>query len=71
MASAEPSGGGGGGDHTVELIARDVSASEADAVGVLEEIAPLLTQVEKPKINIFTISYPRRKPGVQSPIQCF
>nr|XP_048328747.1 uncharacterized protein LOC107417137 isoform X2 [Ziziphus jujuba var. spinosa] len=61
MASTEM----GGGDHTVELIVRDVSASEADAVGVSDEIAPLLTQAEKPKINIFTVSYPRRKAGEQ------
>ncbi|XP_024031797.1 uncharacterized protein LOC21394488 [Morus notabilis] len=27
-----------------------------------EEISPLLSQVERPKINIFTVSYPRRKP---------
>lgn len=61
MASTET-----GDDHAVELIVRDVSAPEADAVGVSEEITPLLTQTEKPKINIFTISYARRKAGVQS-----
>ncbi|XP_022952865.1 uncharacterized protein LOC111455429 isoform X1 [Cucurbita moschata] len=49
-------------DHLVELIVRDESPSIPDVVSILEEDAPLLTQIEKPKINIFTISYPRRKP---------
>ncbi|KAF3443416.1 hypothetical protein FNV43_RR13098 [Rhamnella rubrinervis] len=62
MASTET-----GNDHAVELIVRDVSAPEADGVGISEEITPLLTQTEKPKINIFTISYPRRKAGEQVP----
>ncbi|KAK8468362.1 hypothetical protein PHAVU_006G012811 [Phaseolus vulgaris] len=52
-------------DHVVELIVRDVSApSSADAEADSEEkdqIAPLLSQ-ERPKINIFTASYPRTKP---------
>lgn len=64
MASTET-----GDDHAVELIVRDVSVPEADAgVAASEEITPLLTQAEKPKINIFTVSYPRRKAGVQIPI---
>ncbi|KAM5580554.1 hypothetical protein ABKV19_010014 [Rosa sericea] len=63
-SSAESSDG----DHDVELnvIAREPlsSASEADGgAAVTEEMSPLLTQAEKPKINIFTLSYPRRKPG--------
>ncbi|KAL9276626.1 hypothetical protein ACSQ67_025830 [Phaseolus vulgaris] len=56
-------------DHVVELIVRDVSApSSADAEADSEEkdqIAPLLSQ-ERPKINIFTASYPRTKPRVLS-----
>lgn len=63
MASAEA----GDGDHAVvELIVCDETASEADAAAVVvsEEITPLLNQVEKPKINIFSVSYPRRKPRV-------
>ncbi|KAL6135198.1 hypothetical protein ACLB2K_067426 [Fragaria x ananassa] len=53
-------------DRDVELhvIAREPSsASEADGGAVTEERSPLLSQAEKPKINIFTLSYPRRKPG--------
>ncbi|KAF5481007.1 hypothetical protein F2P56_001703 [Juglans regia] len=64
MASAEA----GDGDHAVvELIVRDQTASEADAAAavVSEEITPLLNPVEKPKINIFSVSYPRRKPREQ------
>lgn len=66
MSSAEP----GGGDRSVELIACEVPApaaagTEGSGVGVSEEITPLLTQPGKPKINIFTISYPRRRPRVR------
>ncbi|XP_041003055.1 uncharacterized protein LOC121248607 isoform X2 [Juglans microcarpa x Juglans regia] len=64
MASAEA----GDRDHAVvELIVRDETASEADAAAavVSEEITPLLNQVEKPKINIFSVSNPRRKPREQ------
>ncbi|CAL1393675.1 unnamed protein product [Linum trigynum] len=57
------------GDDAVELIVCDVPASSSvgsngDAAdSVSEEITPLLKQpAEKPKINIFSISYPRRKP---------
>ncbi|KAK2649030.1 hypothetical protein Ddye_016519 [Dipteronia dyeriana] len=52
-------------EQAVELIVCDASASDADVgVGVTpsDEIAPLLSQPEKPKINIFAVSYPRRKP---------
>lgn len=50
---------------TVELIVCDSSPSAADGGGTASgEIAPLLTQSEKPKINIFSVSYPRRKPRV-------
>jgi hypothetical protein len=62
MASTED------GDDAVELIVRDASASEDDAaaaVVVSDEIIPLLNQGEKPKINIFTVSYPRGKPRVK------
>ncbi|KAI4305753.1 hypothetical protein L6164_029100 [Bauhinia variegata] len=60
MASAESNDG----DHVVELIVRDPDTSSAAAVAdsASDEIAPLLTQAEKPKINIFTVSYPRRRP---------
>ncbi|XP_024030725.1 solute carrier family 35 member G1 [Morus notabilis] len=62
MASLE----NGGDDHVVELSVREVSALEIDAGGeVPEEISPLLSQAERPKINIFTVSYPRRKPREQ------
>lgn len=48
---------------TVELIVCDSSPTAADGGGTASgEIAPLLTQSEKPKINIFSVSYPRRKP---------
>lgn len=40
-------------DHTVV----DEIASKADAA-VSNKITPLLNEVEKPKINIFSISYP-------------
>ncbi|XP_047178130.1 uncharacterized protein LOC124845127 isoform X2 [Vigna umbellata] len=51
-------------DHVVELIVRDASALSSDAEADSEDkdqIAPLLSQ-ERPKINIFTASYPRTKP---------
>ncbi|KAG2394493.1 uncharacterized protein HKW66_Vig0181290 [Vigna angularis] len=51
-------------DHVVELIVRDASAPFSDAEADSEDkdqIAPLLSQ-ERPKINIFTVSYPRTKP---------
>lgn len=52
------------GDQAVELIVRDTSAPVAD-VGTSEsasdEIIPLLTQNERPKINIFSMSYSRRR----------
>ncbi|XP_054799238.1 uncharacterized protein LOC129303750 [Prosopis cineraria] len=49
-------------DHVVELMERDPSASPGDAEEVSEQITPLLIQAELPKINIFTASYPRKKP---------
>ncbi|KAK9924481.1 hypothetical protein M0R45_032847 [Rubus argutus] len=63
MASSAESSDG---DHDVELnviVRESISSSEADGGAVTEEKSPLLTQAEKPKINIFTLSYPRRKPG--------
>lgn len=57
-----------GRDHTVELIVLDNSESAADAgsaVSASEEIRPLLTQSERPKINIFSVSHSRRKPREQ------
>ncbi|KAJ9176861.1 hypothetical protein P3X46_012131 [Hevea brasiliensis] len=61
------------GDHAVELIVRDASASSPDGSADdgagggsgSEEMAPLLNQAEKPKINIFSVSYSRRKPREQ------
>ncbi|CAN0914397.1 Solute carrier family 35 member G1 [Linum grandiflorum] len=59
------------GDSAVELVVCDVPAlssteSNGDAAGDAaesEEIAPLLKQQpERPKINIFSVSYSRRKP---------
>lgn len=64
-------------DHVVELIVRDASptppppppqppsSSSADDLDPSDDqIAPLLSHPERPKINIFTASYPRRKPRV-------
>ncbi|WVY94525.1 hypothetical protein V8G54_033613 [Vigna mungo] len=50
-------------DHVVELIVRDASAPSSDESDSedKDQIAPLLSQ-ERPKINIFTASYPRTKP---------
>ncbi|KAM1919617.1 hypothetical protein ACFX15_023534 [Malus domestica] len=56
-SSAETSDG----EHEVELIVHDASPSGDDGgAAVADEIAPLLTQPEKAKINIFTLSYPRK-----------
>ncbi|XP_021275367.1 uncharacterized protein LOC110410100 isoform X2 [Herrania umbratica] len=57
-----------GGNHTVELIVRGASESAADggsATSASEEITPLLTQSERPKINIFSVYRSRRKPREQ------
>ncbi|XP_044503178.1 uncharacterized protein LOC123223842 isoform X2 [Mangifera indica] len=52
-----------GDQAVVELIVCDASPSSIDAeVTASEEITPLLIQSEKPKINIFSVSYSRRKP---------
>ncbi|TQD79283.1 hypothetical protein C1H46_035120 [Malus baccata] len=67
-SSAETSDG----EHEVELIVHDPSASGDDGgAAVADEIAPLLTQPEKPKINIFTLSYPRgtSKDRVRKPLE--
>uniref|UniRef100_A0A2N9GK68 EamA domain-containing protein n=1 Tax=Fagus sylvatica TaxID=28930 RepID=A0A2N9GK68_FAGSY len=63
MASTEAVDQDGDGDHEVELIVRDASPSPLLDAVVSEEIAPLLiqAQTQKPKINIFTLSYPRTK----------
>lgn len=54
-----------GDQGVVELIVCDASAPVADGGGTpSDEITPLLTQSEKPKINIFSVSYPRRQPRV-------
>ncbi|KAJ0112024.1 hypothetical protein Patl1_01950 [Pistacia atlantica] len=55
-----------GDQAVVELIVCDASPSSVDAeVTASEEITPLLIQSEKPKINIFSVSYSRRKPREQ------
>lgn len=71
MASPEPIDGegisvgfgSGGGDtehaHVVELVA---STADSDSISD-DQITPLLPQSDKPKINIFSVSYPRRKPN--------
>lgn len=52
-----------GDQATVELIVCNSSPSAADGGGTAsDEIAPLLAQSEKPKTNIFSVSYTRRKP---------
>ncbi|TYH10957.1 hypothetical protein ES288_A07G220000v1 [Gossypium darwinii] len=53
------------GNHTVELTVLDNEESAANggsAAASSEEITPLLTQIERPKINIFSVSRSRRKP---------
>ncbi|KAM1184234.1 hypothetical protein ACFX15_013222 [Malus domestica] len=48
------------GEHEVELIVHNPSASGDDGgMAVADEIVQLLTQPEKPKINIFILPYPR------------
>jgi hypothetical protein len=68
MASTEAVDQDGDGDHEVELIVRDASPSPLLDAVVSEEIAPLLiqAQTQKPKINIFTLSYPRTKTRVKT-----
>ncbi|RDY13111.1 hypothetical protein CR513_02001, partial [Mucuna pruriens] len=61
MATA-PSESNDASDHVVELIVRDAEP-DADADADDEDhISPLLSHPERPKINIFTVSYPRTKP---------
>ncbi|KAL5573437.1 hypothetical protein UlMin_023034 [Ulmus minor] len=64
MASVENAGD----DHVVELVVRNASATGDEVDEALDEIRPLLTQVDKPKpkINIFTVSYPRKKSREQA-----
>ncbi|KAL4368929.1 hypothetical protein GQ457_05G004930 [Hibiscus cannabinus] len=62
-ASADASTGDD--NHTVELIVLDDSEPAANGGSLAsssEEITPLLTQIERPKINIFSVSRSRRKP---------
>ncbi|XP_058787274.1 uncharacterized protein LOC131661684 [Vicia villosa] len=57
-------------DHVLELIVHDASqppppppsSSDDSRDNVDTQIAPLLSHTDRPKINIFTASYPRRKP---------
>ncbi|KAI4384950.1 hypothetical protein MLD38_003033 [Melastoma candidum] len=64
MASSEENGGGDCA-QSVELVVRDGSIASAmshgDGDAGSQEITPLLAPSEKPKINIFTVSYPRKK----------
>lgn len=63
MASAEVNGIDRA--QTVELVVCDETAAPHGGDGaVSQEITPLLAPSEKPKINIFTVSYPRRKSRV-------
>ncbi|KAK7860562.1 putative membrane protein [Quercus suber] len=48
-------------DHVVELVVHDTPPSPSPSPSSEAEIIPLLNPVQKPKINIFTISYPRTK----------
>ncbi|KVH93079.1 hypothetical protein Ccrd_004871 [Cynara cardunculus var. scolymus] len=53
---------GGGGEerdrsHVVELVTSTEGSDSASE----DQIIPLLSQLDKPKINIFSVSYPRRK----------
>ncbi|KAI3815094.1 hypothetical protein L1987_14748 [Smallanthus sonchifolius] len=61
MNSTGTDGGGGGQErelsHVVELVASTDGSDSASE----DQITPLLVQSDKPKINIFTVSYPRRK----------
>ncbi|KAA8524741.1 hypothetical protein F0562_011164 [Nyssa sinensis] len=66
MASPESIDGGGGeqdreNSHVVELV---TSTAESDSISE-DQIIPLLTQSEKPKINIFSVSNPKRKPNME------
>ncbi|GMG98711.1 hypothetical protein Nepgr_000551 [Nepenthes gracilis] len=69
MVSAEASNGGSE-QHQQTVVEMAVSESDASAStaanGLPNEITPLLTQNDTPKINIFSISYPRRKPREQA-----
>ncbi|XP_042494704.1 uncharacterized protein LOC122074006 isoform X1 [Macadamia integrifolia] len=56
MASVEMNEGG---DHVVELVANDGVAEGSP------EITPLLGPAQKPKINIFSVSYVRKTPREQ------
>ncbi|KAI3916780.1 hypothetical protein MKW98_026251 [Papaver atlanticum] len=58
MSNGSGGGGGGGGEHVIELVN---NSTDAEISSLTDEIAPLLPQVDKSKINIFTLSYPRRK----------
>ncbi|XP_026408505.1 uncharacterized protein LOC113303653 isoform X2 [Papaver somniferum] len=58
MSNGGGGGGGGGGEHVIELVN---NSTDAEISSLTDEIAPLLPQVDKSKINIFTLSYPRRK----------
>lgn len=60
MTTAESISGGGGEAehaHVVELVATAADSDSGD------QITPFLTHSEKPKIDIFSVSYSRRKPN--------
>lgn len=54
----------GDGEHSIIQVARDTSNPEAAAAtnGDGEEITPLLGQPHNPRMTIFSVSYPKRKP---------
>ncbi|KAK7316556.1 hypothetical protein RJT34_00110 [Clitoria ternatea] len=75
MSMASPPESNHASDQLVELVVRDASSSTPSSSTVLtvpvpdadddddkDQVSPLLVHSHRPKINIFTASYPRRKP---------
>ncbi|KAJ4842901.1 hypothetical protein Tsubulata_013860 [Turnera subulata] len=61
-------------DHSVELVVCDGPAPQPDGINgdgasISEEITPLLKPAEKPKINIFSVSYSRRRPKTEQVVK--
>lgn len=61
----------GDGEHSIIQVAGDTSNPEAAAAtnGDGEEITPLLGQPHKPRMTIFSVSYPNRKPPTESTLK--
>ncbi|XP_058080327.1 uncharacterized protein LOC131228587 isoform X2 [Magnolia sinica] len=59
---------GDGGGHVIQMVGTDAAAA-VDSVSDENEITALLLnkEVEKPKFNIFSVSYPKRKPLQKGP----